>query len=347
MYFFKKLVLLVLICGASGAAAQTWNLVWEDSFNNNSITSSNWIFEQGNNNGWGNNELQCYTNRPDNAVVSNGALHIIAKQEPYQGCNYTSARIISKGLQTWTYGKVEARIKLPQTQGLWPALWMLGNNIDQVSWPVCAEIDIMEHVNYDSKIHGTMHWDNNGHVQYGGSTNCNVSQYHTYSIEWGPDSINWKLDNVFYHTANIKNNINNTGAFHKPFFLLLNMAVGGNWPGVPSAASVFPDTMLVDYVRVFQKGYPLANTFAANQRDKQFDILSINNSHLLLYTFKGKTPAVVRVSDLSGKVLLSHNIERDDYSGQIDCSSLPPSIYIYQCVSTDGTSCFGKFVISQ
>ena len=248
------LIVASCLCLALNTKAQAWNLVWADSFSGFSVNASNWAFEQGANNGWGNFEQQCYTNRTDNALVSNGQLHIIAKQEAYQSSSYTSARMISKNLQTWTYGKIEARIKLPQSQSIWPAFWMLGNNIDQVSWPVCGEIDIMEHVNFDTKIHGTMHWDNSGHVQYGGSVSCNVSQYHVYGIEWGTESLVWTLDGVPYHTANIKNNINNTDAFHKPFFLLLNMAVGGLWPGNPDASSVFPDTMFVDYVNVFQKG---------------------------------------------------------------------------------------------
>jgi beta-glucanase (GH16 family) len=255
---FKTLVIFLIF--TNYAHAQSWNLVWSDSFTNATINNANWTFENGNNNGWGNNELEYYTNRIENATVKNGNLLIIARKENYMGSEYTSARMITKNKQQWQYGKIEARIKLPQSQGIWPAFWTLGSNIDNVSWPECGEIDIMEHVNFDPKINGTMHWNNGGHAYWGGTTNCNVSNYHIYSIEWNVDSIVWKLDNVTYHSGNIKNNINNTNAFHKPFFMILNIAVGGNWPGSPNASSVFPDTMFVDYINVFQKAPLKSNT---------------------------------------------------------------------------------------
>ncbi|MFM2191135.1 MAG: hypothetical protein RLZZ118_92 [Bacteroidota bacterium] len=264
MKIFLVLILHLTIC--ANVNAQNWNLVWADSFNN-SIKLQNWKFEIGDG-GWGNNELQYYTNRADNALVSNGNLLIIAKKENYQGSNYTSARMVSKDLQTWTYGKIEARIKLQQTQGVWPAFWMLGNNINQVSWPTCGELDILEHINTENKIYGTMHWNNNGHVQAGNSAFCNATQYHLYGIEWSADSIKWLLDNNVYYKNTIKNSINNTSAFHLPFFIILNMAVGGNWPGSPATNSVFPDTMFVDYIHVFQN-FPTA--VSAIQNSKLFN----------------------------------------------------------------------------
>jgi beta-glucanase (GH16 family) len=339
-----KLLPAVLIMITSSIAGQTWNLVWADSFDGATINSANWMFELGANNGWGNAELECYTGRADNALVANGALHIIAKQEQYQGSDYTSARMISKGLQTWTYGKVEARIKLPQTQGLWPAFWMLGNNIDQVSWPVCGEIDIMEHVNFDPKIHGTMHWENNGHVFYGGSTNCSVTQYHTYSIEWGPDSINWKLDNILYHTANIKNNINNTDAFHKPFFLLLNMAVGGNWPGAPNSASTFPDTMLVDYVKVWQKGFPASLAESASPI-ASFGFLPQRVVGQLPFNYASTDHATLQVFDVCGKLVLQHTLAPAQAFGTLDCGMLSDNIYVYMVRQYGKLVGYGKVLV--
>jgi oligosaccharide reducing-end xylanase len=130
---------------------------------------------------------------------------------------------------------------------------MLGKNIPQVGWPSCGEIDIMEHVNSNNTLYGTIHWNNNGHAQYGGNTSFNTSLYHTFGIEWDASAIRWYLDGTKYHEANIANNINNTGAFHEPFFIILNLAVGGTWPGNPDASTAFPDTMYVDYVRVYQQ----------------------------------------------------------------------------------------------
>lgn len=239
------------LTGRTASTPSAWTLVWSDEFDSTVINTSNWTYDIGGG-GWGNNELENYTNRPANATVQNGALLIIAKAESYGGNNYTSARLKSQNLRTFAYGRVEARIKLPAGQGLWPAFWMLGNNIAQVGWPKCGEIDIMEHINTGASIYGTMHWDNNGHVSSGGSTACDVRQYHIYSIEWDTASIRWLLDGSQYFAGNIANNINSTDEFHLPFFILLNMAVGGSWPGNPDGTTIFPDTMFVDYVRVYQ-----------------------------------------------------------------------------------------------
>lgn len=231
----------------------TWNLVWSDEFNGSSVNTADWNYEVGGG-GWGNNELEYYTNG-NNAFIQNGALVIEARKENVGGYQYTSTRMTTKGKHEFTYGKIEARIALPSGQGLWPAFWMLGSNISTVGWPLCGEIDIMEHVNTVSTINGTIHWDSGGHASYGGtSTAADVTAYHIYTIEWNSSSIKWFLDGTQYVEANILNNINSTEEFHKPFFLLLNLAVGGNWPGSPDGSTVFPARMYVDYVRVYQQG---------------------------------------------------------------------------------------------
>ncbi|HET6227262.1 MAG TPA: family 16 glycosylhydrolase [Bacteroidia bacterium] len=256
----KTSSLFLFLFVLTAVKAQNWGLVWSDEFNATTINTNNWKFETGAG-GWGNNELENYTTRVENAKIDNGNLMIIARKESYSGSSYASARMKTQGLQNWTYGKIEARIKLPATKGVWPAFWMLGENITQVSWPKCGEIDIMEHVNTEPKMNGTIHWDNNGHAQYGGDTACDVKKYHVYGIEWDNETIKWTLDGKKYKDANIKNNINGTDEFHKPFFILLNMAVGGNWPGSPDGTSVFPDTMFIDYVRVYQQTTDVAPLF--------------------------------------------------------------------------------------
>jgi beta-glucanase (GH16 family) len=235
-------------------AATNWNLVWSDEFNGTSLDTSNWAYEIGTGSGgWGNNELQYYTSRPENIQVTGGNLAITARKESYGGMNYTSARIKTQGLKSFTYGKMEARIKLPSGQGLWPAFWMLGTNINNVSWPYCGEIDIMERVNNNSVVNGTVHWDANGYASYGQvSGNLDFSQYHVYSIEWDSSYIRWFVDGTQYNEFYIGNNTGNTEEFQKSFFLLLNLAVGGNWPGSPNSSTPFPSQMLVDYVRVYQ-----------------------------------------------------------------------------------------------
>ena len=228
------------------AAAASYQLIWSDEFDGSSVNTSKWSFETG---PGVNNEKQYY--QSSNASVSNGNLVITAKKQTVNGWNYTSARMNTAGHFTTQYGRVEARIKLASGQGLWPAFWMLGNNISTVQWPKCGEIDIMEQVNTSSTIYGTIHWDANGHVSYGGNTSTSITDYHVYAIEWDASSIRWYVDGNQYATANILNNINSTEEFHKPFFIILNMAVGGDFPGQTIDESKLPANMYVDYVRVY------------------------------------------------------------------------------------------------
>ncbi len=231
--------------------AQQWKLYWSDEFDSTAINTLKWTYDIGGE-GWGNNELQYYTNLSDNATVKNGNLMIIARKEYYKGNTYTSARLKTEGLKSFTYGKIEARIKLPIGKGLWAAFWMLGENINDVGSPKCGEIDIMEHINKEKKVYSTMHWDAKGYAFYGTNTFCDVTKYHVYAVEWDKKLIKWFIDGKKCWEGMISNNINSTEEFHKPFYLLLNMAVGGNWPGKPDMKTVFPDTMFVDYVRVYK-----------------------------------------------------------------------------------------------
>lgn len=238
-----------------------YTLAWSDEFNGTSLNSSNWVYDTGTgSSGWGNNELEYYTNRTSNVSVSGGSLVITARKESYNGSSYTSGRIKTQGLKTFKYGKIEARIKMPNGQGLWPAFWMLGTNITSVSWPGCGEIDIMEHVNSDSNVVGTAHWDNNGHASWGCTTQNNywnnfsvdVTQYHVYAVEWSSTAIKWYVDGTQYMELDTTNGTGGTEEFQKNFFIILNLAVGGNWPGNPNSATPFPSSMYVDYVRVYQ-----------------------------------------------------------------------------------------------
>lgn len=228
------------------AAAASYQLIWSDEFDGSSVNTSKWSFETG---PGVNNEKQYY--QSSNATVSNGNLVITAKKQPVNGWPYTSARMNTAGHFTTQYGRIEARIKLASGQGLWPAFWMLGNNIGSVGWPKCGEIDIMEQVNTSNTIYGTIHWDANGHVSYGGNTSTTITDYHVYAVEWDASSIRWYLDGNQFATANILNNINSTEEFHNQFFIILNMAVGGDFPGQTIDESKLPANMYVDYVRVY------------------------------------------------------------------------------------------------
>ncbi len=239
-----------------------YKLVWSDEFNSPTL-SSDWTFELGDGCpalcGWGNDELEFY--KKENTSLVDGKLIITAKSESFGGRNYTSSRLITKGKKSFTYGRMDIRAQLPKGQGLWPAIWMLGENIDQVSWPKCGEIDIMEMIggsveDRDRTVHGTVHWDNAGsYANYGGSTKLSTGifndEYHVFSILWDRQKIVWLLDGVQYHVIDITPG--NLEEFHKPFFFILNVAVGGRWPGSPDGNTVFPQQMKVDYVRVFQQ----------------------------------------------------------------------------------------------
>lgn len=225
-----------------------YQLVWADEFNGSSIDQSVWNFETGGN-GWGNHEQEYY--QQSNASIENGNLVITAKKESVGANAYTSSRMTTQGKKEFTYGRIEARIKLPVGQGFWPAFWMLGSDINTVNWPACGETDIMEHINADSVIYGTIHWDNNGHLQDGDKITSTPSDYHVYSVEWNETSIKWYVDSNLYHVSNIT--ASTMEEFHLPFFIILNFAVGGDWPGQTIDESLLPAKMYIDYVRVYQK----------------------------------------------------------------------------------------------
>ena len=233
-----------------------YTLAWQDEFGDSAIDPANWKHELGAS-GWGNNELENYTARPENSFVSNGRLVIEAKKESYNGSEYTSARMITQGLREFKYGRIDIRAKIPKGQGIWPALWMLGNNIGTIGWPKCGEIDIMEIVGHEpSTLHGTVHWDNGGnYANYGKSTMLSsgtfADEYHVFSIAWDEQYIKWLLDDVQFNVIDITPA--GLSEFQSDFFLIFNVAVGGNWPGNPDGTTVFPQQMRVDYIRVFQQ----------------------------------------------------------------------------------------------
>jgi beta-glucanase (GH16 family) len=234
-------------------------LVLQDEFDTPGAPNPElWNFDIGTGqNGWGNNELQFYTDRAKNVVVQNGYLIITADQESFNGSSYTSARLLTKGKFEQTYGRVEARMRLPWGQGLWPAFWMLGADIDSVPWPGCGEIDIMEvRGQAPTILVGSVHGPG-----YSGGEAVSKSYtlqndrfdtgFHVFGIEWGPTYINYYVDNVLYNQITPAD-VPGEWVFNKPFYMLINLAVGGNFVGPPNSSTVFPQTMLVDYVRVYK-----------------------------------------------------------------------------------------------
>lgn len=235
-------------------------LVWSDEFDGAQINSANWSHELGAG-GWGNNESQSYTADAANSFVEDGNLFIVALQD---GAGYTSARLVSRDLQEFEFGRIDIRAVLPYGQGLWPALWMLGANHDQVGWPQCGEIDIMELLGHQPNyVHGTAHWGqlisgghpNLGTVTYSDFPTTFADEYHVFSLNWRADTLEWLMNGEPYHMITTEDNVLPSGyqtPFNDPFYFIFNIAVGGNWPGYPDETTLFPQFMAVDYVRVYQ-----------------------------------------------------------------------------------------------
>lgn len=248
-----------------------WQLIWNDEFsqaNGTSPDSSKWGYDIGTGSGgWGNGELQYYTSRTNNVRIENDQLVIEAKAENYLGSSYTSARLLTQNKWSWTYGRMEARIKVPRTQGIWPAFWMLGTNIPSVGWPLCGEIDIMEHIGREpKKVYGTVHGPGySGGGSIGGSYTFGpdvADDFRVFAVEWQTNVIRWYVDGILYFTVTPASLGGNTWVFNQPQFFLLNVAVGGAWPGNPDGTTVLPQKMLVDYVRVYTNA-PVAPTIPA------------------------------------------------------------------------------------
>lgn len=326
MNSIKGSLLLVFTVAAMNSNAQsTWQLIWSDEFSGESLNTNNWSYAFGNG-GWGNNEWQYYTNAAENIEVSNGALKITARHEGTGPTEYTSARIITKDRFEFQYGKVEARMKLPLGQGLWPAFWTLGANIDEVSWPRCGEIDIMEHVNNEYMTHGAVHWYNNGHSFIGQGTSVDPTEYHVYGVIWEADLIRWFVDGIQFFQFNIQPSNQSDDAFMHPMYLLLNLAIGGNWPGYPDNSTPFPSSMLVDYVRVYQP--VLANSVFTNEQSEMgvYPNPMTNELHIDYPTNEIRRWSII---DMTGKVLLS--AESVKSPAILNVESLASGCYIVEC----------------
>jgi beta-glucanase (GH16 family) len=269
---FCAMVLFLMIAGCNPDETQTVaefnNLVMQDEFDTEGAPNSAlWTYDIGtgpSNDGWGNNELQYYSDRTENVTVENGYLLLTAREESFSGSSYTSARITSQGLFEQAYGRFEARIRVPYGKGYWPAFWLLGNDCAQNVWPQCGEIDIMEYLgDQPTTIFGSAHGP--GFSAGDAITKEYVLEndrfdtgFHVFGIEWAPDYINYYVDDVLYQQITKEDVLEETNGegewvFDHPFYIILNVAIGGNLPGAPNAETVFPQTMLVDYVRVYQQ----------------------------------------------------------------------------------------------
>lgn len=255
---YNCLIMCFLLHITTARAQNDMELVWADEFNYNGLPDpEKWTYDVGGH-GWGNNELQYYTEAdPDNVSVKDGQLLITARKEQYENNAYTSAKLVTRGQQAWQYGRIEVSAKLPKGRGTWPAIWMLPD-LPSLNWPSDGEIDIMEHVGYDpGVVHGTVHTEAYNHMkdtQVGQQIQVSDfnETFHEYAIEWTAEEIRWYLDDKLYHS------FTNEGTeaawpFNKAFYLILNVAVGGNWGGAKGVdENIWPQQMIMDYVRVYQ-----------------------------------------------------------------------------------------------
>ncbi|MFA6310389.1 MAG: glycoside hydrolase family 16 protein [Sterolibacterium sp.] len=278
-HFRILLAVFFLSLSSSGDASSAeplrspeWRLAWSDEFDGAHLDEAKWTAEVGGN-GWGNRELQYYT-ASDNVEVRDGYLTILARPQDHGRRHYTSARLITKGKAAWTYGKVEARLKLPYGQGLWPAFWMLGENVDAVGWPRCGEIDIMEMVggkdkagaNANAVAWGSLHRPNADDPRGGAAKKSVTAEYrgkvdlandfHVFGVEWDATTLKYYVDGQVYLSIDVSANADGFEVFRRPFFIILNLAVGGDWPGSPDRTTVWPQRLQVDWVRVYQKTGP-------------------------------------------------------------------------------------------
>jgi len=275
---YRFILLIAILAGSSVSCdldetqevATKQNLIWSDEFDTDGAPNpANWNFDIGDGTeqgipGWGNNELQFYTDRPENAKVENGVLVITAKQESFQGRGFTSARLTTKNLFQKKYGRFEARIRVPFGKGYWPAFWMLGDDSDGEIWPQIGEIDIMENVGDEPTVaFGSIHGPGYSAGESIGKdwvleNDRYDTGFHIFGIEWSPNRINFYVDDVLYQSLtpeDVDEETDGDGVWvfnDRPFYMILNVAVGGNLPGNPNAETEFPQSMIVDYVRVYE-----------------------------------------------------------------------------------------------
>ncbi len=250
--------------GTSNDQEKEWTLVWSDEFDTETLDTDKWSYQFGdgcpNLCGWGNEELQSYTDRMENIFIKDNMLHIVANKESYDGKDYTSARIRTIGKGDWVYGRIEVRAKSPKGQGIWPAIWMLPTGEGKI-WPRDGEIDIMELVGHEPEtVHGTVHfggdWPDHEFegTSYSLADGTFADDFHVFSIEWKLNEIKFFVDDNHFFTVTPAT-VTQHGfsyPFNSTFHLIMNVAVGGNWPGSPDASTEFPQSMIVDYVRVYQ-----------------------------------------------------------------------------------------------
>ena len=359
---FKKTVFHVSMCVLMAGVlfgsvqAQSWQLVWSDEFDGDELDESKWSYQYGTGSdeglvGWGNNELQYYTDREENVFVKDGKLHIVAKAEIFGGSDFTSARIRTIHKGDWRYGKFEIRAKMPIGQGIWPAIWMMPTDNVYGGWAASGEIDIMEYLGHEPhRVHGTLHygdsWPNNVHTgtHYDLPSGTFHEDFHTFTLEWEHGEMRWYVNGEHYQTQNdwYTRGQPFPAPFDQRFHMILNVAVGGNWPGPPNHTTRFPQEMVIDYVRVYEYS---ETTSSDDEQQEVPGAFELHQNHPNPFnpatniTFEIPTSQHVKLAvyDIMGRqvdVVADRNFEAGAHTVRFDASGLVSGTYIYR-ISTD------------
>ncbi len=349
----KSLILWVMIlAGPLSLVAQDWQLVWEDEFDDNELDTTKWSYMTGTGaeyglTDWGNNEQQYY--REQNVTVSEGMLHITSKRESYGGKGYTSGRIRSINKGDWTYGRFEFRAKLPRGQGFWPAIWMLPTDEAYGGWAASGEIDIMENVGYEpSTVHGTLHfgasWPNNQSkgAPYETTGWPFWKVFYDFAVEWEEGEIRWYVNDQLYQTQG-EGDWNSRGydfpaPFDQPFHLLLNVAVGGNWPGMPDGSTEFPQEMTVEYVKVYKDASTGVEKNASGFLLKQNRPNPVNGHSVISFALPTREHVTLVLYDAVGRkvrTLVDQPCDQGSHQIQVDSATLDSGLYTYRIQAGD------------
>ena len=365
MFSFKMIpaFLFVLLMGVfvnkTAAQDDDYELVWSDEFDGTELDTSKWECQIGNGSGgWGNNEKEYY--RAENAVVEDGFLTIAAKEESYNGYDYTSARIRTMNKGDWKYGKFEMRAKLPQGQGIWPAFWMMPTDNVYGGWAASGEIDIMEYLGHDTNtVYGTIHyggsWPNNASsgTYYSISEGGFNDDFHVYTLIWEEGQIQWLVDGEVYQTQTSWYTSGHTfpAPFDQRFHIILNEAVGGNWPGYPDTTTQFPQNFIIDYVRVYQKSATgveegeseLPKGIQLNQNHPN----PFNSQTIIQYTLAEEGEINLSLYDMLGRkvdVLIDEKQNSGSHAVAYDAEGLSSGAYIY-CLTAGNQSLSRKLIL--
>jgi len=344
----KQLLLLGLMMALTGAYAQNWKLVWADEFDGDTLNTEKWSYQTGTGgeygpDRWGNNELQYY--QEENVKLADGVLTITAKRENVASSQFTSGRIRTINMGDWTYGRFEFRAKMPVGQGLWAAIWMLPTDSDYGGWAASGEIDIMEYLGQDtSVVHGTIHyggrWPDNKYrgTDYETDDTAFHKSFHTFALEWEEGKLRWYVDGELFQNLGTgmwysTNPGDFPAPFNKRFHLLINLAVGGNWPGSPDGSTVFPQDLVIDYVRVYQDGVVGLGEQSSELNLEQNHPNPFTDYSTIAFSLPTEQHVLLEVYDVTGRkvrTLANSSYGPGSHTVGMEAQELEPGLYSYR-----------------